>query len=478
MNSERRARVRHVLYSPEYLDMGADNGGMIVNLSETGLEFQAISPVLPQTDIPISFSLETGYRIDVKARVVWVSSTGKIGGVIFHKLSKDSHSLIHEWLVKAEADHERVARQRHEARDTSPATREIPAPTAHGVHDTAAPSASSPIRPTREPLLTAAAAREVTAVPAIQQGVLSVSRSPEQKSETPSSDSVSVASSISGSNRGDAAASSISQMNVPPLFPSRDAENVFARSPSHAKNVRQGRRSGRLFALGLVIAIAAAGAFYVRTHRRQVGAAIASIGERLAGKPESSVYTSSSSAPSRSGGAAHAPNAPQANRRPLPVQRSSAKPPRASPAQSTQLAANTAQSTVSLRTAAQPHAPDNALAHAANGSAHLSDAEPKGVNPSTISPVLPAAGQSEYRRAEDYLNGTGVAQDYGQAAQWFWRSLEAGYTSAAVPLANLYLEGTGVSRSCTQARILLDVAAQKSNPQAIQQLAQLPENCQ
>ncbi len=76
------------------------------------------------------------------------------------------------------------------------------------------------------------------------------------------------------------------------------------------------------------------------------------------------------------------------------------------------------------------------------------------------------------------MNGTGVTQDYAQAAQWFWRSLEAGYTDAALPLANLYLEGNGVSRSCTQARILLDAAAQKNNAQAIQQLAQLPDNCQ
>lgn len=455
--------------------MGADNGGMVVNLSEAGLEFQALSPVLPHTDMPISFSLETGYRIDVKARVVWVDGTGKTGGVIFDKLSRDSRSLIHEWLVKAGANHEGVAPQRHEARDTSPAVRDSPAPTGH---DTTIPPAPSFIRPTGERLLTAAATREVAATPAIPQGVPSASDLPEPKGETPRSDSVSVASSISASNSRDVAASSISQMNAPSLFPSRDAENVFARSLSHPKIVREGRRSGRLFALGIVIAIAAAGAFYVRTHRQQVGAAIASIGERVAGKPESRMYTSSAPAPSRKGGAAQATNAPQANRRSLNAQRSSAKPRGASPAQSTQIAANTTQSTGSLRTPVQPNAPGNASAHPASGSAHLSDAEPKGVNPSAVSPVSPTAGQLEYRRAEEYLNGTGIAQDYGQAAQWFWRSLEAGYTAAAVPLANLYLNGSGVSRSCTQARILLDVAAQKNNTQAIQQLAQLPEGCQ
>ena len=90
----------------------------------------------------------------------------------------------------------------------------------------------------------------------------------------------------------------------------------------------------------------------------------------------------------------------------------------------------------------------------------------------------PLPGQSEYNRAEQYLNGKGVEQDPAEAAEWFWRSLETGYTQAAIPLADLYIAGNGVSRSCTQARILLDAAAQKNIPEAIKKLGELPENCQ
>lgn len=89
----------------------------------------------------------------------------------------------------------------------------------------------------------------------------------------------------------------------------------------------------------------------------------------------------------------------------------------------------------------------------------------------------PYSGQAEYQRAENYLNGKGVDKDPAEAAEWFWRSLEAGNTTAAIPLADLYLQGNGVSRSCTQARILLDAAAQKDNPEAIRKLQQLPESC-
>src|SRR5690348_11756438 len=105
MGSERRNCARRILYSPEYLDMGADNGGVVVDLSEGGLRFQAVGRIEANTDVPLSFSLGTGYRIDVEARVVWVSPRGNSGGVAFKKLSSDSRSLIREWLAKPEEEH-------------------------------------------------------------------------------------------------------------------------------------------------------------------------------------------------------------------------------------------------------------------------------------------------------------------------------------------------------------------------------------
>lgn len=473
--------------------MGSDNGGVVVNLSEAGLGFQAVSPVVSQAEIPISFSLGTGYRIDVKARVAWVSSEGKAGGLVFGRLSKDSRSLVHEWLAKAQVDHEdagdgasnaapanasreagqgasaaaatvssqeavRAGSSGTESRPllaTTPAAREVPVPTERSACNIAASSILQPIRPTRE-------------------------GPPEQECEPTSGRPLWTVPSTSTSSRSDAQTFSVPQGNMTALFPPRSAENDFTRPQSHAKNAREGSRSGKLFVLGAVIVAAAVAGFYVRTHRQRVGAAIVRIGETVAGKPGSGGRVSANSAPSPSGsgGAAPLPGTRQASQRLRPVQSTSAKLPGAGLTQSTQAAANAEQDTNSVPTAAQPNAPGAALARPTNGSARLSGAEPNNVNPSAASPSPPTTGQSEYRRAEQYLNGKGTAQDYGQAAQWFWRSLEAGYTEAAVPLANLYLKGNGVSQSCTQARILLDVAAQKSNTQAIQQLGQLPENCQ
>lgn len=88
------------------------------------------------------------------------------------------------------------------------------------------------------------------------------------------------------------------------------------------------------------------------------------------------------------------------------------------------------------------------------------------------------AGQSEYLRGEEYLNGRRTPRDPAQAAHWFWLAESNGYTPAAVALADMYLQGDGIERSCLQARVLLTTAAQKHNKEAEQKLKQLPENCE
>lgn len=58
-------------------------------------------------------------------------------------------------------------------------------------------------------------------------------------------------------------------------------------------------------------------------------------------------------------------------------------------------------------------------------------------------------------------------------ARQLWSALDAGDSSAEVPLAQLYLTGDGVPRSCDQARVLLTAASKKGNIEALRQLQQL-----
>ena len=54
-----------------------------------------------------------------------------------------------------------------------------------------------------------------------------------------------------------------------------------------------------------------------------------------------------------------------------------------------------------------------------------------------------------------------------------WILVQAGNSTAAAALAELYIKGEGVPQSCAQARVLLLVASEKRNAAAIKRLAEL-----
>ncbi len=58
-------------------------------------------------------------------------------------------------------------------------------------------------------------------------------------------------------------------------------------------------------------------------------------------------------------------------------------------------------------------------------------------------------------------------------AQQLWSAVQAGDSSAEAALAQLYLTGDGVPRSCEQGRVLLRAASKKGNIEAGQQLRRL-----
>ncbi|MGA8701040.1 MAG: hypothetical protein WB625_05285, partial [Candidatus Sulfotelmatobacter sp.] len=89
-----------------------------------------------------------------------------------------------------------------------------------------------------------------------------------------------------------------------------------------------------------------------------------------------------------------------------------------------------------------------------------------------------AAGQNgseELATAEKYLNaGPGMARDSRQAATWLWKAVAKQNLTATMLLSDLYLRGDGVSKSCDQARLLLDAAARKGGTAAAERLRNLP----
>jgi hypothetical protein len=89
------------------------------------------------------------------------------------------------------------------------------------------------------------------------------------------------------------------------------------------------------------------------------------------------------------------------------------------------------------------------------------------------------AGKSELAAAQSYLNGASATHDSAKAARLLWAAVANGNSTAAALLADLYLRGDGVAKSCEQGQVLLNASAKSGNTEAVNKLKDLNANgCQ
>ena len=84
--------------------------------------------------------------------------------------------------------------------------------------------------------------------------------------------------------------------------------------------------------------------------------------------------------------------------------------------------------------------------------------------------------RTDLRVSRTHSDDTHSGTDRSALAQQLWSAVGAGDSSAEATLAQLYLTGDGVPRSCEQARVLLRAASKKGNIEAGQQLRRLNNN--
>jgi TonB family protein len=82
-----------------YADLGPDNGGFPINVSEDGLAFQGIQPLERDQVVPIKFKLP-GIQTFVSAtgQIAWVNETRKGGGLRFIELHDEDRRVLTGWL--------------------------------------------------------------------------------------------------------------------------------------------------------------------------------------------------------------------------------------------------------------------------------------------------------------------------------------------------------------------------------------------
>lgn len=96
---ERRLHARQRLSAIVYLDIGAGNGGIVLNLSDEGLGFQAVGPLGKQKELSLRIKLpSTQSRVDVAAEIVWVSDSNRQAGARFVDAHSDGPVQIQEWI--------------------------------------------------------------------------------------------------------------------------------------------------------------------------------------------------------------------------------------------------------------------------------------------------------------------------------------------------------------------------------------------
>ncbi|HET9402100.1 MAG TPA: PilZ domain-containing protein [Candidatus Acidoferrales bacterium] len=97
--SERRVHSRQALKSLAYVEVGAANGGVILNIGEGGLALQAVSAIEKQRSPRVRFQCEPShFWIESEARVAWTSETQTMVGLEFVKLPDAARKQIREWI--------------------------------------------------------------------------------------------------------------------------------------------------------------------------------------------------------------------------------------------------------------------------------------------------------------------------------------------------------------------------------------------
>lgn len=95
----RRSQPRFPLHSLAYVRLEHHNGGIIRDLTESGIALQAVSPLRPGEEVALNFDLfSPRVRIDTRARVRWADANGQ-AGVSFTELPARVRNALRDWML-------------------------------------------------------------------------------------------------------------------------------------------------------------------------------------------------------------------------------------------------------------------------------------------------------------------------------------------------------------------------------------------
>lgn len=82
-----------------YVDLGCENGGFPINISEDGVAFQGILPLTKDQTVCVALKLPgIDGAVTATARIAWLNNSQKGGALQFIDLPQDSRILLGSWL--------------------------------------------------------------------------------------------------------------------------------------------------------------------------------------------------------------------------------------------------------------------------------------------------------------------------------------------------------------------------------------------
>jgi hypothetical protein len=109
-SEERRGAVRHRTPSLMYVQLGPENGGIVVNLGRNGLAFQAAMKLNVEKNSVLNVRLRgSGLNAELAGEIAWLGATQKDAGICFKSVSPSVGREIADWVERQTQGREAAA---------------------------------------------------------------------------------------------------------------------------------------------------------------------------------------------------------------------------------------------------------------------------------------------------------------------------------------------------------------------------------
>lgn len=109
LTTERRAEPRYPVRPVEYTEVGENNGGIILDMSESGMAISTAQALVGNPTLRFRFQLPRFLdAIETLAEISWIGEKRKRAGVRFIDLPQDAHEQIQRWISLQAANNART----------------------------------------------------------------------------------------------------------------------------------------------------------------------------------------------------------------------------------------------------------------------------------------------------------------------------------------------------------------------------------